>query len=293
MFFLEESLTIQKSAYKCVIDWYWWENLYEKIRKYVKTCEQCQRRDSEREKKALHSIWITLLWKKIDLNIVYMSSNADKSFLIVARDDLSSWIEIRTLLDVKFWRMTKFLWENVICRHECFEKLVVDDESENKEVIEKLMKKYKIKKVIIFVYHSQVNEMMKRDHRSLIDVLTKMSDEKKNWVEHLSAVLWANRITVKFTTEMTSYYLICDSELVLLIELDISTWRILSWDIVHIVEELLKLRARQLKRRNEDLNETRDLLKRMRKKKKKYFDELHSIKNKEINFDDLVLLRDV
>jgi cytidylate kinase len=62
---------------------------------------------------------------------------------------------------------------------------------------------------------------------------------------------------------------------------------------VHIIEELLRLRAKQLKKRDEDLNETRNLLKRMRKKEKKYFDELHSIKNKEINFDDLVLLRDV
>lgn len=67
----------------------------------------------------------------------------------------------------------------MICRHDCFEKLIVNDDLENKEIVEELMIKYKIKKVIVFAYHSQANEMMKKDHKLLTDVLLKMSNEEK------------------------------------------------------------------------------------------------------------------
>jgi hypothetical protein len=61
---------------------------------------------------------------------------------------------------------------------------------------------------------------------------------------------------------------------------------------MHIIEDLLTMRARQLQRRNENMNEARNLLKRMRKQDKKYFDSKHFVTNKKINKNDLVLLHD-
>jgi hypothetical protein len=52
------------------------------------------------------------------------------------------------------------------------------------------------------------------------------------------------------------------------------------------------MRTRQLQRRNENMNEARNLLKRMRKQKKEYFDAEHFTIDKEINKNDLVLLYD-
>jgi DNA-directed RNA polymerase subunit N (RpoN/RPB10) len=66
----------------------------------------------------------------------------------------------------------------VICKHDCFEKLTANDESENKEILDELVQRYRIKKMITSSYHSQINEMIKRDHRSLSDALFKMSDEE-------------------------------------------------------------------------------------------------------------------
>jgi hypothetical protein len=54
----------------------------------------------------------------------------------------------------------------------------VNDESENKEILDELVKRYRIKKMITSDYHSQVNEMIERDHKSLFDALFKMSDEE-------------------------------------------------------------------------------------------------------------------
>jgi uncharacterized protein YqgQ len=136
--------------------------------------------------------------------------------------------------------------------------------------------------------------MIKRDHKSLFDALFKMFDEElKNWINNLHVVLWANRFIVKFIIDLISFYLQCDSESMLLIELEIFIWRILFWQEIHIIEDLLTMRARQLQRKDENMNEARNLLKRMRKQDKKYFDSKHFTTNKDINKNDFVLLHDI
>ncbi len=189
--------------------------------------------------------------------------------------------------------VTKFFWEDVICKHDCFEKLIVNDESENKEILDELVQRYRIKKMITSSYHSQINEMIERNHRSLFDALFKMSDKDlKSWIDNLHVVLWANRFIVKFIIDLISFYLQCDNESMFLIELKIFIWRILSWQEIHIIEDLLAMRARQLQRRDENMNEARNLLKRMRKQEKEYFDSKHFATNKDINKNDLVLFHD-
>jgi hypothetical protein len=283
----------KKNIYKRIIDRYWWNNLYDDSQKYVRTCSQCQMRNSIKEEETLHFIWMTLLWKKVEVNIVHMSSNKEKHYLIVVRDDFFEWTETRALFEAKTWRIIKFFWKDVICKHDCFEKLTINDDAENKEILEKLIKRYRIKKMITSNYHFQINEMIKRDHKSLSDALFKMFDEKlKNWMNNLHVVFWADRFTVKFIIDLISFYLQCDSESMLSIELKIFIWRILFWQKIHIIEDLLTMRARQLQRRNENMNEAKNLLKRMRKQKKKYFDSKHFTTNKDINKNDLVLFHD-
>jgi hypothetical protein len=60
-----------------------------------------------------------------------------------------------------------------------------------------------------------------------------------------------------------------------------------------MIENLLTRRARQLQKRNENINEARNLLKRMRKQNKKYLNSKHFVTNKDINKNDLVLFHDI
>ncbi len=91
----------KKNIYKRIIDRYLWNDLYDDVQKYVKICSQCQMRDSIKEKEALHFIWVTFLWKKIEMNIVHMSLNKEKHYLIVARDDFFEWTKTRVLFEAK------------------------------------------------------------------------------------------------------------------------------------------------------------------------------------------------
>jgi glycosidase len=151
-----------------------------------------------------------------------MSSSKEKHFLIVARDDFFEWAETRALFKAKACRIAKFLWENVICKHDCFEKLTINDDSENKIFFEKLVKRYRIKKMITSNYHFQINEMIKKNRKFLFNALFKMSnDELKNWMNNLYVVFWINRFIVKFIIDSISFYLQCDNESMLSIKLKI------------------------------------------------------------------------
>ena len=50
-------------------------------------------------------------------------------------------------------------------------------EPENKGLVEEMANRYKIKRVIVSVYHSQANDMIEREHTSIVDALSKLSKE--------------------------------------------------------------------------------------------------------------------
>jgi hypothetical protein len=89
--------------------------------------------------------------------------------------------------------------------------------------------------------------MIKRDHKFLLNALFKMFDEElKNWIDNFHVVFWTNRFIVEFIVDLISFYFQCDNESMLLIKLKIFIWRILSWQNIHIIEDLLTMRTRQL-----------------------------------------------
>jgi len=58
-----------------------------------------------------------------------------------------------------------------------FDKLICDKESENKMWIKMLTELYEIDQIIVSAYNSEANDMVKREHKSLIDALFKMTAE--------------------------------------------------------------------------------------------------------------------
>jgi len=50
----------------------------------------------------------------------------------------------------------------------------------------------------VSAYHLQVNGMVERGYKPVINALSKMTDEDlENWVDNLYTILWANRVTVR------------------------------------------------------------------------------------------------
>ena len=99
---------------------------------------------------------------------------------MMIKNDLIKWMKVRALFNLKANIVAKFLWKNIICCFECFESTVINEDSENKIMIRKLLNKYRVKIKLISIYHSFFNEMIEKKHRLLINVLSKLIKKKLN-----------------------------------------------------------------------------------------------------------------
>ncbi len=177
-------------------------------------------------------------------------------FLLVARCDLSGWVEVKPLCNFLSRAVANFFQENIICRHGCFGKLIINRGFENKKAMADFASRYWVKRVVLLAYHPQANDMIDRGHKLIMDALSKMSDGGcTNWVQNLPLGLWTDWSTVWASTGLTLHYSNCDNKLVFPIELEVTIWQILLWDQVYSTSELLALRARQFQRQDENLEE--------------------------------------
>jgi hypothetical protein len=116
-----------------------------------------------------------------------------KRYLVVAQEDLSGWVEARALSKATLATVAKFLWEDVVCRHGCFSRLVIDGGPENKGYVAAFTAKYRIKRVQVSVYHLPANGMIEQGHKPIANALAKLTDSGlSNWVQNLSIVLFAD-----------------------------------------------------------------------------------------------------
>jgi len=67
----------------------------------------------------------------------------DYKFIMFARDDLSGWVEAHAIEAANSANVSKFLLEEVICRHGCSWSIVMDDGAENLDLTQELITRYK------------------------------------------------------------------------------------------------------------------------------------------------------
>jgi hypothetical protein len=170
---------------------------------------------------------------------------------------------------------------------------VIDGGPENKKHVAEFVKKYRIRRVQVSVYHPQANRIVERGHQPITEALARMTKGGKgNWVKTLPAVLLADRTTVHGPTGKTPFFIEYGREAILPIELRYPTWRVLDWENVKSRADLIAVRARQLELRDKDLEEVMLHKRRRRMEGKEAFDSSRRIRATEIKVKDIVLRHD-
>jgi hypothetical protein len=180
-----------QSTYDQAARRYQWDGVYEDIAAYIKSCEECQRRARVRYEEPLHPTWSVTVWGKVGVYVVFMPESAEGyKYIVFARDDLSGWGEGRARRENTAQNVAKFLYEEVITRHGCPGKIVVDGGSENKSVAEALLTNYQIQRTVVSAYHPQSNGLVERGHDPIVNSLSKYcSKEPAKWAQYLLLAL--------------------------------------------------------------------------------------------------------
>eukprot|EP00253_Pinus_taeda_P021651 PITA_21651 len=110
-------------------------------------------------------------------------------------------------------------------------------------LIEDLLTHHKIKHKTSTPYHPQANGQVEVTNRPLEGILTKVaSSSKKDWVDRLVKATWAYNTTWKTTTRFTPYELVYGKKVLLSIEFEYNTLRMvaqLDLDLSHAQRERL------------------------------------------------------
>lgn len=270
---------------------YYWPQMFDDIRKYVKTCDECQRRGKNQRIEPLHPIKVGQPYDRLGMDIVGPLPKTSKGnkYIVVATEYLTKWPEACALPDAKASSVVSFFYEDIICRHGCPKEVLTDRGTHFvNEMLDSLCDKFGVKHKLSTAYHPQTNGLVERFNRTLCEALAKFANENKDdWDLYISSVLFAYRTRKHNTTRHEPFYLMYGRDVVLPIEFSITTPQAELHE-TDLQEDLIKRVHMITGKMIEDRLVTQDVIHASQEKQKKWHDkDLHAVKFK---IGDLVLL---
>ena len=148
-------------------------------------------------------------------------------FLIVGIDYFTKWVEAEPLATITEKNIRGFVWKEIICRFGIPRAFISDngrqfDNSPFREFCEELG----IHNHYSSPGHPQANGHVEVTNQSLLKMIkTRLEGAKGLWPEELPNILWAYRTTVRTPTGETPFRLTFGTEVVILVEIGLTSWR--------------------------------------------------------------------
>ncbi|PLW40210.1 hypothetical protein PCANC_17965 [Puccinia coronata f. sp. avenae] len=231
------------------------------------------------------------LFGRVALDACHIKAGQYK-YLIVARDDLSGWVEAAPLVKLTSSNVAKFLLEYWVYRYGSIKTVTTDNGAEFEKEFVKAVQKIGAKLILTSPYYPEANGMVERGHKTIKDTLVKMCGQSGGkWREYLPLVLFSDRISTKRTTGYTPYEIIFGQLPVLPVDLEMDTYLGVDWLSISTTEELLEARTKQLARKDEIIKEAHRKLLKTREASVRYWDRKMAARLREpLDPGDLVLV---
>ena len=175
------------------------------VKRWVESCEECQKRSSRMPKELGNASGEPTLFGRVSLDVVHMKASPWK-YLVVARDDLSGWVETQSLRKLSALKVQEFFMNNWVYRYGAIKIITVDGGSEFQGEVASAARGVGAKLVKTTPYWPQAAGQVERGHQPIKDALVKMcGGNGKKWQDHLQLVTWADRILTWRSTGYSPY----------------------------------------------------------------------------------------
>ena len=273
---------------------FYWPHLYSDVKHHVHSCHDCQIRSVKKMHIPITVSTTATIFLKIYVDIMKMPNAHGYKNLVLARDDLSRYVEGKALRSPSAKAMSTFFWENIYNRYGAIGQIVTDNGPEVQGAFELLLKRMSIPQIKISPYNSQANGVVERGHFNIREALVKCCKKKiSEWPDKVPQTLFAENITTSRVTGFSPFYLLHGVHPVLPFDLTEATFMVEGFHADMNPIDFLALRIQQLERRPEDLQHAAHTLKKARFKSKDQFEKkfhLH-LHQKSFKPGDLVLIR--
>jgi len=273
---------------------YWWPSLEQDVKWYIRTCHQCQIRQTTKLHLPPTVASIPSLFRKAYVDTMVMPKSRKMRYIIQARCGLTSWPEWRMYGRETGAAVGKFIFEELLCRWGVLTEIVTDNGSTMVAGVDWLRIKYGITHIRISSYNSQAAGNVERKHFDVRSSIMKAAPQPADWPLVIHSVFWAERVTIKRTTGMSPFYMVHGVEPLLPLDIAEATYLLPPLQPWLTTENLIALRARQLQKRPEDLELVQKRIQASRFKSAQQFRDRfrHTIFDYDFQPGELVLVRD-
>ena len=265
-----------ESTYEKIKERYYWPKMYNDIRNYIESCDNCQRRGRTTRKEELIPLIVGAPFDKIGIDIkgpLPLTTKRNR-YLVVAMDYFTKWPEARAIPNAKAETVAAFIFEEIICRHGVPKEILSDRGTHfNNALINELCRRYQTKHRLTSSYRPQMNGMVERFNRTIGESLAKLvmdNDEEKEWDDYVSAILLAYRTKKHETTGFTPFYLVNGRQARLPVELMVDSTITTEKELP---EALLERTFHIMERMDSDIEKVKARVQEKQKERKKRYDE--------------------
>jgi hypothetical protein len=273
---------------------FWWPQMNEDVRWFVRTCHECQTRQTEYFHIPPSVPTVPSLFRKAHFDIFFMPKAGAYRYVLHCRCAMSSWPEMRATTSESGQVIADFLFQEVLCRWGALAELVTDNGAACVLAADILRERYGINHIRISGYNSQANGIIESKHFNVREAIVKTcGGQESKWRHVLPEVAWAERVTIRKATGYSPYYIAHGTHPLLPFDITEATYLSPRQDFRMSTESLVALRAQQLAKRPEDLALLKEKVTKSRQEYLKQFEKRHQ--SRIIDFDfkpgSLVLVR--
>ncbi|CAN6699563.1 unnamed protein product [Malus baccata var. baccata] len=212
---------------------YFWPDMEKDCKSYAQGCEECQRHGPLQHVPSvpLNPVvkpWPFRGWAMNFIGQIYLASSKGHTFIIVATDYFTKWVEASAVKSITSVAVKKFIETKILYRFGVPETIVTDrGPSFISKEVEEFASKYKIKMIQSNPYYPQSNGQAESSNKILVNIIKRMViDSPEKWHEKLGNTLWAYRTSKRVGTGTTPYALTFGQDAVFPMEINVSSVRI-------------------------------------------------------------------
>ncbi|GKV50913.1 hypothetical protein SLEP1_g57592 [Rubroshorea leprosula] len=203
---------------------YYWPTMVEDAQNYVKKCPTCQFNADDIHMpgemlSSLASPWPFAQWG-VDLLGPFIKGKGGCTFLVVAVDYFTKWIEAKPLSTTTERKIEEFLFNSILCRFGIPRRIIADNGPQFRvAALKSFCNDYGVELVLTSVYTPQSNGQAESGNKIVLRGLkTRVLAAHSNWVDELNKVLWSCRTTPSSATGETPFSLAYGAEAVIPVE---------------------------------------------------------------------------
>ncbi|GKV16373.1 hypothetical protein SLEP1_g27025 [Rubroshorea leprosula] len=198
---------------------------------YVKKCPTCQFNADNIHMpgemlSSLTSPWPFAQWG-VDLLGPFVKGKGGCTFLVVAVDYFTKWIEAKPLSTTTGRKIEEFLFNSLLCRFGIPKRIIADNGPQFRATaLRSFCNDYGIELALTSVYTPQSNGQAESANKIVLRGLkTHVLAAHSNWVDELNKVLWSCRTTPSSATGETPFSMAYGSEAVIPVEIGLPSNR--------------------------------------------------------------------